>query len=86
MVLEICMQIHYVVFASSRLINKQKYAKTINLLCAGNKILVTYQAQGWVLSPTSSLAYALGSGRSNIYLKSLKPRAGPSRCRAQCKT
>jgi len=28
-----------VVFAINRQINKQKYTKTINLLCAGNKAL-----------------------------------------------
>jgi len=33
------MQIYFVVFALRRQINKQKYAKTINLLCAGNKVL-----------------------------------------------
>jgi len=33
------MQIHSVVFALSRQINKQKYAKTINFVFAGNKIL-----------------------------------------------
>ena len=43
---KICMQIHSVEFALSRQINKQKYAKTINLLCAGNKVFVKYQAQG----------------------------------------
>jgi len=46
MFLEICMQIHFVVFALSRQINKEKYAKTINLLWAGNKIFVTYQTHG----------------------------------------
>jgi len=49
------MQVHSVVFALSRQINKQKYAKTINLvylLCAGNKVFVIYQAQGEVLTPT----------------------------------
>jgi len=40
------MRIHSVVFALSRQINTQKYAKTINLLCAGNKVFVKYQAQG----------------------------------------
>jgi len=40
------MQIHSVLFALSRQINKQKYAKTINLLCGGNKLFVTYQTQG----------------------------------------
>jgi len=42
MFLEICMQVHAVVFALSRQINKQKYAKTINPLCAGNKVFVKY--------------------------------------------
>jgi len=46
MFLEICIQIHSLVFALSRQINKQKYAKSINLLCAGNKVFVKYQAQG----------------------------------------
>jgi len=59
MFLEVCMQIHTVVFAVSRQINMQKYAKTINLLCAGNKVFVKYQAQGG-LTPTTPLAYALG--------------------------
>jgi len=36
------MQIHSMVFAMSRQINKQKYAKTINLLFAGNKVFVKY--------------------------------------------
>ena len=49
MFLEICMQSHSVVFALSRHINKKKYAKTINLLCAGNNVFVKYQAQGGVL-------------------------------------
>jgi len=48
MFFEICMQIHSLAFALSRQINKQKYAKTINLLCAGNKLLVKYQTQGGV--------------------------------------
>jgi len=42
------MQIHSVAFALNLQINKQKYAKTINLLCAGNKVFVKYQAQGGV--------------------------------------
>jgi len=42
MFLEICMQIYSVVFASSRQINKQKYAKTSNLLCEGNRFFVKY--------------------------------------------
>jgi len=36
------MQIHSVVFASRHEVDKltsKKYAKTINLLCAGNKVL-----------------------------------------------
>jgi len=37
------MQIHSVLFALSRQINKQKYAKTINVLCAGNQVFVKYQ-------------------------------------------
>ena len=51
MFLEICMQINSVVFALNRKINKQKYVKTINLLCAGNKVFVKYQAQGEVSTP-----------------------------------
>jgi len=46
MFLEICMQIHSLFFALSSQINKQKYAKTMNLLCADNKVFVKYQAQG----------------------------------------
>jgi len=48
MFLEICMQIYSMVFALSRQINKQKYAKTVNLLCAGNELFVKYQAEGGV--------------------------------------
>ena len=51
MFLEICMQIHSVVFALRRQINKQKYTKTINLLCADNKTFVTYQTQGGLAPP-----------------------------------
>jgi len=52
MFLEICMQIHSVVFATNRQINKQKlYAKTIYLLCAGKKYFVKYQAQGGGVNP-----------------------------------
>ena len=54
MFLEICMQIHSVVFALCRQINKQKYTKTINLLWVGNKIFVTYQTQG-VFNPLRPL-------------------------------
>jgi len=46
------MQIHFMVFALSRQINKQKHAKTINPLCAGNKVFVKYQAQGEFSTPT----------------------------------
>ena len=49
------MQIFSVVFALSRQINKQKYAKTFNFLCAGNKEFVKYQAQGGVNPKTSPL-------------------------------
>ena len=45
------MEIHSLVFALSRQINKQKYAKTIHFLCAGNKVFVKYQAQGGVVNP-----------------------------------
>jgi len=31
------------IYIKSRHINKRKYAKTISLLCAGNKVFVTYQ-------------------------------------------
>jgi len=48
MFLEICMQVYPVVFALSRQISKQQYAKTINLLCEGNRAFVKYQAQGGV--------------------------------------
>jgi len=37
------MQIHSVVFALSQQINKQKYAKTSNLLCEGNKNFLNIQ-------------------------------------------
>jgi len=50
------MKIYSVIFALSRQINMQKYAKTINLLCAGNKVFVKCQAQGGV-DPTPP-AYA----------------------------
>jgi len=55
MFLEICMQIYSVFFALSRQIHKQKYAKTINLLCKGNKVFVKYQAQGGVNPTTTPL-------------------------------
>jgi len=40
------MRIYSVLFASSGQINKQKYAKIFNFLCASNKDFVKYQAQG----------------------------------------
>jgi len=39
------MQIFSVLFALSRQINKQEVCEN-NLLCAGNKVFVKYQAQG----------------------------------------
>jgi len=45
MFLEICMQIHSVVFALSRQINKQNVRENNHLICAGNKIFVKYQVQ-----------------------------------------
>jgi len=45
--------LHYVDKLTSK-----KYAKTINLLCAGNKLFVKYQAQGGELTP-SPLAHGL---------------------------
>jgi len=54
------MQILSVVFASSRQINKQKYAKTIKRLCAGNEIFVTYQTQGGRGLNPNPLEYAVG--------------------------
>ena len=55
MLVEICMQIYFVVFALSPQIDKKKHAKTFNFLCAGNKDFVKYQAQGGVLTPTPPL-------------------------------
>ena len=40
------MQIHSVVIALSRQINKKSMRKQFNILCAGNKVFVKYQAQG----------------------------------------
>jgi len=45
------MQIHSVVFALSRQINKQNVCEKINLLCAGNKVVVKYQVQRGVFNP-----------------------------------
>jgi len=57
MFLEICMQIHSVVFALRRQINKQNVCEN-NLLCASNNVFVKYQAQGGGLTPTP-LAHAI---------------------------
>jgi len=59
MFLKICMQIHSVVFALSRQINKQKYAKTINPLCAGNNVLWNIKLKGEGLTANPSLAHAI---------------------------
>jgi len=50
--LEICIQIHSMVFALSRQINKQKECENNNLLCADNEVFVKYQTQGGGLTPT----------------------------------
>ena len=65
--LEICVQILWVVFASSREINKQKHAETKILLCAGNKMFVKYQAQGGGYNPTPPLLTPL------VLLQTTKP-------------
>jgi len=51
------MQFFSMLFALSRQINKQNYEKTINLVCAGNKVFVKYQPQE-EFTPTP-LVYAL---------------------------
>jgi len=55
MFLQIFMQIHSMVFALSQQINKQKVCEN-NLLCAGNKVFVKYQAQGWGFNPNPPCA------------------------------
>jgi len=53
------MQIHSTLFVLKRKINKQRYAKTINLLCAGNNFFVKYQAQdGGLTQPPLAYAFA----------------------------
>jgi len=50
MLLEICMQINSVpwyLYYLDKLASK-KYAKTINLLCKGDRVFVKYQSQGGV--------------------------------------
>ena len=43
-------------------INEQTYAKIINLICAGSKVFVQYQAQGGEINPNPPpFAYALDS-------------------------
>jgi len=46
MFLEISMQIHYVVFALSRQINKAKVCENNNLLCVGNKVIENIKFKG----------------------------------------
>jgi len=46
MFVEIFMQIHSVIFALSRQINKQKVCENNKILCARNKVFIKYQAQG----------------------------------------
>jgi len=53
MFLEICMQIHSVVFAINPQINKQKVRE--NNLRAGNKVFVKNQAKGGWLTPIPPL-------------------------------
>jgi len=59
MFLEICMQIHSVVFGLSRQINKKKYAETINRFCQGNNVFVKYQLMGGFNPNPPLLAYIL---------------------------
>jgi len=68
MFLEICMQIHSVVFAKVDKLTSKKYAKTINLLCAGYKVFVKYQGQGVFLT-SPPLAYALALTCRNTTLR-----------------
>jgi len=58
MLLEICTQIYFVVFALSRQINKQKVCENTLSPCEGNTVFVKYQAQGGGFNP-NPLAYAL---------------------------
>jgi len=57
MFLEICMQIHSVVFALNRQINKQNVCEN-NLFCADNKVFAKYQAQEG-FTPTPPLRTSL---------------------------
>jgi len=47
------------IFALSRKLTSKKYAQTVNIFCAGNKVFVTYQSKGDVVNPKPPLAYAL---------------------------
>jgi len=60
MFLEICMQIHFVLFALSRQLNKQKVCENNYLLCAGNKVFYNVKLKGGGLTQ-KPLAYALAS-------------------------
>jgi len=53
------MQIYSVVFSFSRhKLKSKKYAKTINILCAGNKVLKNIKRKGGI-APIPQHAYAL---------------------------
>ena len=41
-------------------LTSNKYAETINLLFAGNKLFVTCQTKGGRVTPPTTFAYALG--------------------------
>jgi len=43
------------------------YAKTINPLCAGNKVFVKYHANGRVFNPNLSLAFTLACFTNSTY-------------------
>jgi len=51
--------------ALNRQINKQRYANTINLICACNNVFAKYQAQGEVLIPTPPCLRPCGGHRPN---------------------
>jgi len=73
MFLEICMQIHFVVFALSRQISltSKKYAKAVNLLCAGNKVFVTYQIQGKDFNPNLPRVRPSRQINLSIYIRTI---------------
>jgi len=72
MFLEICTQIHSVVFALNRQINKQTCAKTINLLCKGNTIFVNIKLKGG-LTPNPPLCTSLVQATLCFRMLLLKP-------------